>query len=169
MCRLGVEVVVYNCMLYMCKYTYIWCICILLINLSNCYTVDLKVILQLMLTYVGRFPTQGLHWQTLEPSWQRLTKTLTFYGFSPSAFSFLSQSFWLSEKPCLPLLNEFGPADVGVSLYDKILKAVLQGILITKAALCESMYLPANVFHSHLCFGRHLLRFALQGNRWLVM
>lgn len=32
------------------------------------------------------------------------------------AFSFLSQSFWLSEKPCLPLLKELGPADVGVSL-----------------------------------------------------
>lgn len=32
---------------------------------------------------------------------------------------FLSQSFWLSENPCLPLLNEFGPAEVGVSLEYK--------------------------------------------------
>lgn len=37
---------------------------------------------------------------------------------SDAAFSFLSQSFWLSEKPCLPLLKELGPADVGVSLED---------------------------------------------------
>lgn len=29
---------------------------------------------------------------------------------------FRSHSFWLSENPCFPLLKEFGPADVGVSL-----------------------------------------------------
>lgn len=29
---------------------------------------------------------------------------------------FRSHSFWLSENPCLPLLKEFGPAEVGVSL-----------------------------------------------------
>lgn len=41
------------------------------------------------------------------------------YYLSEAAFSFLSQSFWLSEKPCLPLLKELGPADVGVSLKDE--------------------------------------------------
>lgn len=35
---------------------------------------------------------------------------------SVCALSFLSQSFWWSENPCLPLLNELGPAEVGVSL-----------------------------------------------------
>lgn len=39
-----------------------------------------------------------------------------FYSLSAWAFIFLSQSFWWSEKPCLPLLKELGPADVGVSL-----------------------------------------------------
>lgn len=41
------------------------------------------------------------------------------YYLSEAAFSFRSQSFWLSEKPCLPLLKELGPADVGVSLKDE--------------------------------------------------
>lgn len=39
-----------------------------------------------------------------------------FYNLSAWAFIFLSQSFWWSENPCLPLLKELGPADVGVSL-----------------------------------------------------
>lgn len=42
-----------------------------------------------------------------------------FYNLSAWAFIFLSQSFWWSEKPCLPLLKELGPADVGVSLKKK--------------------------------------------------
>lgn len=46
-----------------------------------------------------------------------MTKTVVvIYNLSAWAFIFLSQSFWWSEKPCLPLLKELGPADVGVSL-----------------------------------------------------
>lgn len=41
---------------------------------------------------------------------------VVIYNLSAWAFIFLSQSFWWSEKPCLPLLKELGPADVGVSL-----------------------------------------------------
>lgn len=47
---------------------------------------------------------------------------IVIYNLSAWAFIFLSQSFWWSEKPCLPLLKELGPADVGVSLESQLKK-----------------------------------------------
>lgn len=54
---------------------------------------------------------------------------------SEAAFSFRSHSFWLSEKPCLPLLKELGPADVGVSLEEESAVNTTKGILIITAAI----------------------------------
>lgn len=43
--------------------------------------------------------------------------------------SFLSQSFWWSENPCLPLLNELGPAEVGVSLKEHRKKIIMKEVI----------------------------------------
>lgn len=77
------------------------------------------------------------------------------YYLSEAAFSFRSQSFWLSEKPCLPLLKELGPAEVGVSLEDESAVNARKGILIIAVNQSIVTVLKGQFIHNR--YSTHLL------------